>query len=271
VEALDQSPLTANRRSNPATYAKAWDGIRKVFAATGDARERGFKPGTFSFNTPGGRCPECDGVGTVTMDMQFMADVELTCEECNGRRFTPEVLAVRYRGKNIADALDLTVDQAVRFFASATGVVRALEPLQRVGLGYLRLGQPAPTLSAGEAQRLMLAARLRQRHARPMLYLFDEPTTGLHGLEVVRLLGCIEDLVEKGHTIVIIEHNIDFVSRADWVIDLGPEGGDGGGQVVAAGRPEEIAAEPASWTGRSLRTALDRIGPDRAAKDGSER
>jgi excinuclease ABC subunit A len=202
------------------------------------------------------------------MDMQFMADVELTCEQCNGRRFTPEVLAVRYRGKHIADILDLTVDQAVRFFAGAPAVVRALEPLRRVGLGYLRLGQPAPTLSAGEAQRLTLAAHLRKRHPRPVLYLFDEPTTGLHGLEVMRLLGCIEDLVEKGHTIVTIEHNIDFISRADWVIDLGPEGGEEGGRVVAVGRPDEIAAEPASYTGRALRTALDRIKAEAEMKDG---
>jgi len=267
VESLDQGPLTANRRSNPATYTKAWDGIRNVFAATEDARTRGYTPGTFSFNTPAGRCPECDGVGTVTMDMQFMADVVLRCEQCNGRRFTPRVLEVRYRGKNIADVLDITVDQAMRFFSSSRSVVRALEPLHRVGLGYLRLGQPAPTLSAGEAQRLALAAHLRKRHSRPMLYLFDEPTTGLHGMEVMRLLGCIEDLVEKGHTIVVIEHNIDFVSRADWVIDLGPEGGEEGGRVVAAGRPEEIAAEPASYTGRALSFALDRIRTENTMKD----
>ncbi|MFC1627940.1 excinuclease ABC subunit UvrA [Gemmatimonadota bacterium] len=270
IESIDQGPLTANRRSNPATYTKAWTGIRNVFAATEDARDRGFTPGTFSFNTPTGRCPECDGVGTVTMDMQFMADVVLRCEQCNGSRFIPRVLEVRYRGKNIADILDMTVDQAMRFFSTSRSVVQALEPLSRVGLGYLRLGQPAPTLSAGEAQRLTLAAHLRKRPALPILYLFDEPTTGLHGMEVARLIGCLEDLVEMGHTIVVIEHNIDFVSRADWVIDLGPEGGEEGGRVVAAGRPEEIADEPASYTGRALSSALVRAGMKNAMKDGSQ-
>jgi len=268
IEALDQSPLTANRRSNPATYARAWDGIRKVFAATATAREKGFGSGTFSFNTPTGRCPECDGVGTVMMDMQFMADVELVCEQCNGKRFTPEVLEVRYRGKNISEVLELTVDQATGFFSAAQGVVKALEPLRRVGLGYLRLGQPAPTLSAGEAQRVMLATHLRKRHSRPVLYLFDEPTTGLHGMEVMRLLGCIDDLVDKGHTVVVIEHNIDFISRADWVVDLGPEGGDGGGQLVAVGRPEDIVLEAASHTGQALRSVLERISSEDSMENG---
>ncbi len=260
LESLDQGPLAAGRRSNPATYIKAWDGIRKVFAATDEARRLGLGPGAFSFNTRGGRCPECEGVGTVTVDMQFMADVTLRCEACNGRRFTRRILEVRYRGRNISDVLDLTVDQAISFFRAHAAVVRALRPLQRVGLGYLRLGQPAGELSAGEAQRVKLAAHLRRRPGGEVLYLFDEPTTGLHGTEVGRLVDCIEELVESGHTVIVIEHNMDLIARADWVIDLGPEGGEAGGTIVAAGRPEEVAAEPASHTGRALTGALARLG-----------
>lgn len=260
LESLDQGPLTANRRSNPATYIKAWDGIRKEFADTEAAKRRGLSASAFSFNVRGGRCPECKGEGTVSVDMQFMADVTLRCEHCNGKRFTPRVLEVRYRGKTIADVLDLTVDNAVKFFGAHRGVVRALKSLQQVGLGYLRFGQPAPTLSAGESQRLKLAIHLRRRPGKPILYLFDEPTTGLHGTEVGRLVDCMEGLVEQGHTVVVIEHNMDLVSRADWVIDLGPEGGEEGGRVVASGRPEEIARQPESYTGRALRSALERLG-----------
>ena len=262
LESIEQGPLTANRRSNPATYTKAWDGIRKAFAETEGAKRRGLNAGAFSFNIKGGRCPECRGEGTVSVDMQFMADVTLRCESCNGKRFTPRVLEVRYRGKNIADVLDLTVDGALQFFQSHRGVVRALKPLQRVGLGYLRLGQPAPTLSAGEAQRLKLATHLGRRGGGSRLYLFDEPTTGLHGTEVCRLVDCIEELVEQRHTVVVIEHNMDLVSRADWVIDLGPEGGGDGGRIVASGRPEEVAGEPNSYTGCALRGALERLGVD---------
>jgi len=261
LESIDQGPLGAGRRSNPATYLKAWDGIRKVFAATDEARRLGLKAGAFSFNTKGGRCPVCEGVGTVTVDMQFMADVTLRCEECNGRRFTRQVQAVRYRGRSISDVLDLTVDQAISFFSAQAAVVRALRPLQRVGLGYLKLGQPATELSAGEAQRVKLAAHLRRRPGGEVLYLFDEPTTGLHGTEVGRLVDCMEELVENGHTVVVIEHNMDLVARTDWVIDLGPEGGDGGGRIVAAGRPEEITAESDSHTGRALAGALERLLP----------
>jgi excinuclease ABC subunit A len=260
VVAIDQGPLTANRRSNPATYTKAWDGIRKAFAATGMAERRGFGPSTFSFNTRGGRCPECKGEGTVSVDMQFMADVTLRCERCDGRRFTPEVLEVRLRGRSIADVLDLTVDQAVRFFSAHRSVTRALAPLQRVGLGYLRLGQPAPTLSGGEAQRVKLAAHLARRFREPMVYLFDEPTTGLHGTEVGRLVGSLEELVEQGHTVVVIEHNMDLVARSDWVIDLGPDGGDQGGRVVAEGRPSDVAAATGSHTAAALKSALVRLG-----------
>jgi len=269
IESVDQGPLGAGRRSNPATYLKAWDGIRKVFAATDQARRLGLEPGAFSFNTRGGRCPECEGVGTVTVDMQFMADVTLRCEACNGRRFTPRVLEVRYRGRNISDVLDLTVEQAISFFRSHAAVVRALRPLQRVGLGYLRLGQPASELSAGEAQRVKLAAHLRRRPGGEVLYLFDEPTTGLHGTEVGQLADCIEELVESGHTAIVIEHNMDLVARADWVIDLGPEGGEAGGRIVAQGRPEDVVAEPDSYTGRALETALTRLTPikDRTGKE----
>jgi excinuclease ABC subunit A len=260
VISIDQGPLTANRRSNAATYTRAWDGIRKAFAATEAAGLRGFGAASFSFNVEGGRCSECRGEGTVSVDMQFMADVTLRCERCNGKRFKPDVLEVRYRGKSIADALDLTVDQAVGFFSAHRGVVRALTPLQRVGLGYLRLGQPAPTLSGGEAQRVKLAAHLGRRQRKPMVYLFDEPTTGLHGTEVGRLVMCLQELVEQGHTVIVIEHNMDLASRADWIIDLGPEGGESGGEIVAAGRPDEIATAPGSHTGQALAEALRRMG-----------
>ena len=260
LESLEQGPLTANRRSNPATYTKAWDGIRKAFAETEGARRRGLGAGAFSFNIEGGRCPECRGEGSVSVNMQFMADVTLRCESCNGKRFGPRVLEVRYRGRNIAAVLDLTIDGAIQFFRGHRGVLKALQPLQRVGLGYLRLGQPAPTLSAGEAQRLRLATHLGRRGGGQRLYLFDEPTTGLHGTEVVRLVDCIEELVEQKHTVVVIEHNMDLVGRADWVIDLGPGGGAGGGGLVAAGRPEDVALEPDSYTGRALRHALERLG-----------
>lgn len=259
VISLDQGPLTANRRSNPATYTKAWDSIRKVYASTELARQRGLSAGSFSFNTRGGRCPECQGVGSVTVDMQFMADVTLRCDGCNGKRFTPGVLEARYRGRNITDVLEFTVDQAVAFFKDSVVITRALEPLRRVGLGYLRLGQPAPTLSAGEAQRLKLAIHLKRRNQQPMLFLFDEPTTGLHGTEVGRLVSCMEDLVEQGHTVVVIEHNLDVISSADWVIDLGPDGGEAGGYIVAAGRPEEIAGAGDSHTGKALRPVLERL------------
>jgi excinuclease ABC subunit A len=260
VVALDQGPLTANRRSNAATYTKAWEGIRRVFARTEAAQARGLDASSFSFNTEGGRCPECKGEGTITVDMQFMADVTLRCELCDGRRFTPKVLEARYRGRSIADVLDQTVDQAIGFFAGHRPVVRALAPLQRVGLGYLRLGQPAPTLSGGEAQRVKLAAHLGRRMRRPMIYLFDEPTTGLHGTEVGRLVDCLDELVEQGHTVIVIEHNMDLVSRADWVIDLGPGGGEDGGRLVASGRPEEVAAIASSHTAAALRPALARLG-----------
>ncbi len=259
LESLDQGPLTANRRSNAATYTKAWDGIRKAFASTEAASERDLDAGSFSFNTKGGRCPECRGEGTVSVDMQFMADVTLRCEQCDGKRFTDRVLGVRYRGRSIADVLDLTVDQAVAFFSNHRGVVRALEPLQRVGLGYLGLGQPAPTLSGGEAQRLKLASHLGRRSRKQLVFLFDEPTTGLHGTEVGRLAECLDDLVEQGHTVLVIEHNMDLVSRADWVIDLGPGGGEEGGEVVSLGRPEEVAASRASPTAKALAEALERL------------
>jgi excinuclease ABC subunit A len=262
VISLDQGPLTANRRSNAATYTKAWDGIRKAFAATDAAGQRGLKAASFSFNVEGGRCSECKGEGAVSVNMQFMADVILRCERCNGKRFKPEVLEVRYRGKSIADALDLTVDQSVSFFPAHRSVIRALAPLQRVGLGYLRLGQPAPTLSGGEAQRVKLAAHLGRRQRHSMVYLFDEPTTGLHGTEVGRLVECLQELVEQDHTVIVIEHNMDLVSRADWIIDLGPEGGDAGGEIVAEGRPEDVAAATHSYTGQALSKALMRLGGD---------
>jgi len=253
---VDQSPIGRTPRSNPATYLKAFDAIRKVFASTPQARRRGFGPGHFSFNIPGGRCETCQGAGTVTVQMQFLADVELVCEDCRGMRFKPSVLEITYQGKNIHEVLEMTVTEALEFFAHAPGVVQRLRVLQEIGLGYLRLGQSATTLSGGEAQRLKLAAYLNEPAGDRTLYLFDEPTTGLHLHDIARLLEAFWRLLRTGASVVVIEHNLDLIKAADWVIDLGPEGGDCGGEIVAEGPPEIVAASPRSWTGRFLARAL---------------
>ena len=277
VVLVDQSPIGRTPRSNPVTYIKAFDAIRELFASLAESEKRGYSAGHFSFNIPGGRCETCQGDGTVTVEMQFLADVELVCEECKGTRYKPEILEVRYHGKNIHDVLDLTVKEALHFFSGVPKIVEKLRVLEEVGLGYLRLGQSATTLSGGEAQRMKLAAHLQprlrdigksrseQNKRQPrMLYIFDEPTTGLHFDDVSKLLAAFRRLIEAGGSIVVIEHNLDVIKMADWVIDLGPEGGARGGEVVAIGPPEAIAAAPGSYTGQWLARVLPREGHPRS-------
>ena len=266
---VDQSPIGRTPRSNPVTYIKAFDGIRDLFAATPEAHKRGFSAGHFSFNVPGGRCETCQGDGTVVVEMQFLADVELICEECKGTRFKPEVLEVRYRGKNIHEVLNMTVREAMHHFANAAKVADKLRVLDEVGLGYLRLGQSATTLSGGEAQRVKLAAHLpaaaaaraRNGGRRPrILYIFDEPTTGLHFDDISKLLSAFRRLIEAGGSILLIEHNLEVIKTADWVIDLGPEGGERGGFVVGEGPPEKLVKLPESYTGKFLAGVLNGNG-----------
>ncbi|HEU5175639.1 MAG TPA: excinuclease ABC subunit UvrA, partial [Gemmatimonadaceae bacterium] len=258
VVAIDQSPIGKSPRSNPATYVKAWDEVRRIFADAPLSRQRGYAPGTFSFNAAGGRCDHCEGAGYLEVEMVFMADVFVPCDMCGGKRFKPEVLEVQVRGKSIHDVLEMTVDEAIRFFPREEKLGQALWHLQQVGLGYLRVGQPATTLSGGEAQRLKVARELitSGRKGGRKLYLMDEPTTGLHLEDIRKLAQVFDRLVDHGHTLVLIEHNLDVIKLADWVLDLGPEAGAGGGQLVAAGRPEDVAAVEASHTGRWLRTVL---------------
>ncbi len=256
VVMVDQSPIGRTPRSNPVTYIKAFDLIRELFAGTPEAQRRGYTAGHFSFNIPGGRCENCQGDGTVTVEMQFLADVELVCEECKGTRYKQSVLDIRYKGLNIHEVLQLTVREALSFFASTTRLAARLKVLQDVGLGYLRLGQSATTLSGGEAQRVKLAAHLAQSTCQGTLFLFDEPTTGLHFDDIAKLLQSFERLIHNGGSILIIEHNLDIIQAADWIIDLGPEGGEAGGRIVAQGTPEAISAVPESYTGAYLKQAL---------------
>ena len=267
VEFIDQNPIGKSSRSNPATYIKAYDEIRALFADQQASRQMGFTPAFFSFNTEGGRCEECKGEGTITIEMQFMADITIECEACHGHRFKPDVLDVRYRGKNIYDVLDMTVDQAIEFFsegdeAAAHRVARRLLPLQQVGLGYIKLGQSSSTLSGGENQRVKLAGFLSQERAQPTMFIFDEPTTGLHFHDINVLMDSFSRLISNGHTVIIIEHNMDVIKCADHVIDIGPEGGDAGGIIVATGTPEQIAACDQSHTGRYLRRYLANCGTE---------
>jgi len=255
VVLVDQSPLGRTPRSNPLTYIKAFDAVREVFAATPEARKRGYTPGHFSFNIPGGRCETCQGDGTVTVEMQFLADIELVCEECRGRRFKSSVLEVRYKSKNIHEVLQMTVKEALAFFSGVPKVTGKIRVLDEVGLGYLRLGQSATTLSGGEAQRVRLAAHLAQQSGdggEKTLFIFDEPTTGLHFDDINKLLTAFRKLIDAGGSVLIIEHNLDVLKTADWIIDLGPEGGHAGGYVVAAGTPEELVKHPVSYTGKYL-------------------
>ncbi len=254
---IDQSPIGRTPRSNPATYTKTFDLIRELFASTPEARMRGYGPGRFSFNVRGGRCEACEGDGIVRIEMHFLPDVYVPCEVCKGKRYNRETLQVLYRGKSIADVLEMTVDEALEFFSAIPRLRRKLQTLQDVGLGYIQLGQPATTLSGGEAQRVKLAAELSRRDTGRTLYILDEPTVGLHFADVERLLQVLHRLVDAGNTVVVIEHNLDVIKTADWVIDLGPEGGELGGRVIAEGTPEEVAAQDHSYTGQFLRKVLD--------------
>ena len=270
IQMVDQAPLGRSARSNPVTYVKAWDEVRRVYARTARAVSRGITARDFSFNSPGGRCEACRGTGWQTIDMQFLADVTVACDACDGRRFQNRVLAVRHRGKNIDDVLEMTVTEAARFFSDNVRIVRRLQPLLETGLGYVTLGQPTATLSGGEAQRLKLASFLDSRPApgRGTLFLFDEPTTGLHASDVDRLLATFRRLILLGHSVVSIEHNLQFLSACDWMVDLGPGGGERGGRLVAEGPPEEIRRAPASVTGRFLAELAPPLPPDsRKASD----
>jgi excinuclease ABC subunit A len=268
---VDQSPIGRTPRSNPATYLKAFDAIRDVFAETPDAKRRGYAAGHFSFNVPGGRCETCQGDGTVTVEMQFLADVELICEECRGTRFKSGVLEVRYRGKNVHEVLQLTVREALAFFVNVPKIVSKLRILNEIGLGYLRLGQSATTLSGGEAQRLKLAAHLTRTDNEGILYILDEPTTGLHFDDIAKLLSAFRKLLEGGGSLLVIEHNLDVIKSADWLIDLGPEGGDQGGKIVATGTPEQVARNAKSHTGRYLSRVLNGNGQAKRAGNGASK
>ena len=257
---IDQSPIGRTPRSNPATYTGAFDGIRELFAGTQEARMRGYKPGRFSFNVRGGRCEACSGDGIIKIAMHFLPDVYIPCEVCKGKRYNRETLEVKYKGKNISEVLSMTVDEAVDVFESIPRIHRKMKVLQDVGLGYIQLGQPAPTLSGGEAQRVKLGTELSKRATGKTLYILDEPTTGLHKEDVRHLLGVLNRLVDNGNTVLIIEHNLDVIKSADYIVDLGPEGGENGGLIVAAGTPEEIACCPDSYTAKYLRDLLPRSG-----------
>ncbi|WP_433295782.1 excinuclease ABC subunit UvrA [Pseudonocardia sp. CA-142604] len=249
---VDQSPIGRTPRSNPATYTGVWDQIRKLFAATTEAKVRGYQPGRFSFNVKGGRCEACSGDGTIKIEMNFLPDVYVPCEVCKGARYNRETLEVHYKGKTVAEVLDMPIEEAAEFFAPINSIARYLRTLVDVGLGYVRLGQPAPTLSGGEAQRVKLASELQKRSNGRTVYILDEPTTGLHFEDIRKLLQVINGLVDKGNSVIVIEHNLDVIKTSDWIIDMGPEGGSGGGTVVAQGTPEQVAASPESYTGQFL-------------------
>jgi excinuclease ABC subunit A len=253
---IDQSPIGRTPRSNPATYTGVFDKIRSLFAATQEAKVRGYLPGRFSFNVKGGRCEACAGDGTIKIEMHFLPDVYVPCEVCKGARYNRDTLDITFKGKNIAEVLDLSIEEGLEFFGNQPTIARHLQTLVDVGLGYVRLGQPAPTLSGGEAQRVKLASELGKRATGRTIYILDEPTTGLHFEDVRRLLGVLTRLVENGNTVLVIEHNLDVIKSADWIVDLGPEGGDGGGRIVAEGTPERVAKTPDSYTGAFLAPLL---------------
>jgi excinuclease ABC subunit A len=258
IEIVDQSPIGKTPRSNPISYIKVYEHIRELFASTHQARARGYKPGFFSFNVPGGRCETCQGDGFIKVEMQFLADLYLECDDCNGTRFKKEIREITYKGKNLIDVLEMTVDEAVEFFKSNEKIVRGIQLLSEVGLGYLKLGQPSNTLSGGEAQRIKLAAHLTtQRERKHTLFIFDEPTTGLHFDDISKLLNCFNLLLERNNSVVIIEHNLEIIKCADHIIDLGPEAGDKGGEIIALGTPEKIIEHPESWTGKYLKSYFD--------------
>jgi excinuclease ABC subunit A len=260
---IDQRPIGRTPRSNPATYIKVFDEIRSFFAGLPEARVNGYKPGRFSFNVKGGRCEACEGDGVRKIEMHFLADVYVTCEQCQGKRFNEATLRVSYKGRSISDVLELTVREALELFEAHPKVAGPLRLLREVGLDYVHLGQPSPTLSGGEAQRIKLARELSKRATGRTLYILDEPTTGLHFDDVRKLLGVLEKLVDAGNTVVVIEHNLDVIKTADWIIDLGPEGGPDGGELVAVGTPEDIRRVKGSHTGKSLVPVLKRTSPKR--------
>jgi excinuclease ABC subunit A len=254
---VDQSPIGRTPRSNPATYTGVFDHIRKLFASTPEAKMRGYLQGRFSFNVKGGRCEACAGDGTIKIEMNFLPDVYVPCEVCHGARYNRETLEVHYKGKTIAEVLDMPIEEAVEFFAAVPAISRHLKTLVEVGLGYVRLGQPATTLSGGEAQRVKLSAELQKRSTGRTVYVLDEPTTGLHFEDIRKLLLVLGRLVDQGNTVLVIEHNLDVIKTADWLVDMGPEGGSRGGTVVAEGTPEAVAAVPESYTGQFLKPLLD--------------
>jgi excinuclease ABC subunit A len=256
VIGIDQSPIGRTPRSNAATYVNAFTPIRELFAKTSQAREMGYKAGRFSFNVSEGRCDSCEGGGAKKIEMQFLPDIYVTCDECKGRRYNSETLAIKYKGKTISDVLDMTVEEALKFFYAIPTITKKLQTLSDVGLGYLRLGQPATTLSGGEAQRIKLAAELSRRDTGKTVYILDEPTTGLHFADVSKLLNVLKRLVDLGNTVIIIEHNLDVITSADWIIDLGPEGGAAGGRIVVAGTPEDVSENMNSYTGNYLKPKL---------------
>jgi len=253
---IDQSPIGRTPRSNPATYTGVFDHVRRLFAETTEAKVRGYLPGRFSFNVKGGRCEACQGDGTIKIEMHFLPDVYVPCETCHGRRYNKETLEVRFKGKSIADVLEMSVEEALLFFAKIPKIRRRLQTLHDVGLDYVKLGQPATTLSGGEAQRVKLAAELSKVATGKTLYILDEPTTGLHFADIEKLLEVLQRLVDNGNTVLVIEHNLDVIKQADWVIDLGPEGGEEGGELIATGTPEDVAEVDGSYTGRFLRGVL---------------
>jgi excinuclease ABC subunit A len=255
---IDQSPIGRTPRSNPATYTKLFDHIRDLYSLTPEAKVRGYKPGRFSFNVRGGRCETCKGDGQIKIEMHFLPDVYVPCETCKGKRYNRETLEVRFKGKTISDVLEMSVEEALRFFAKIPKIRRRLQTLHDVGLDYMTLGQPATTLSGGEAQRVKLAAELCKVATGRTLYILDEPTTGLHFADIEKLLEVLQRLVDTGNTVLVIEHNLDVIKQADYVVDLGPEGGEAGGEVIATGTPEEIAAVDDSYTGKFLRPLLER-------------
>jgi excinuclease ABC subunit A len=257
---IDQKPIGRTPRSNPATYTDLFTHIRELYSLTPEAKVRGYKPGRFSFNVRGGRCETCKGDGQIKIEMHFLPDVYVPCETCKGARYNRETLEVRFKGKSIADVLDMSVEEALRFFAKIPKIRRRLQTLHDVGLDYIKLGQPATTLSGGEAQRVKLAAELSKVATGKTLYILDEPTTGLHFADIEKLLETLQRLVDGGNTMIVIEHNLDVIKQADWVIDLGPEGGDAGGELIAVGTPEDVAQVEGSFTGTFLRHVL----PERA-------
>ena len=253
---ISQSPIGRTPRSNPATYSGLFTPIRELFAGTQEARSRGYMPGRFSFNVKGGRCEACQGDGVIKVEMHFLPDIYVPCDTCRGKRYNRETLEIRYKGKNISEVLEMTIEDAAEFFRNVPVIARKLLTLTDVGLSYVRLGQNATTLSGGEAQRVKLAKELSKRDTGNTLYILDEPTTGLHFHDIKHLLAVLHRLTDKGNTVVVIEHNLDVIKTADWIIDLGPEGGDGGGEVIATGTPEDVAANKASFTGEYLKSLL---------------